>query len=59
MQNIVIQCGTNNISTDFPCHIADCIVDVGIIFVSKSITVNIINWSSILRDNISQSKGCR
>ena len=32
IQNIVVQCGTNNISTDSPRDIADCIVDVGNIF---------------------------
>ena len=42
IQNIVVQCGTNNISTDSPRDIADCIVDVGTIFRKKSNTVNII-----------------
>ena len=42
VQNIVVQCGTNNISTDSPRDIADCIVDVGTIFRRKSNIVNII-----------------
>ena len=32
VRNIVVQCGTNNISTDSPLDIADCIVDLGTIF---------------------------
>ena len=42
VRNIVVQCGTNNISTDSPHGIADCIVDVGTIFRRKSNMVNII-----------------
>ena len=42
IRNIVVQCATNNISTDSPRDIADCIVDVGTIFQRKSNTVNII-----------------
>ena len=42
VQNIVFQCRANNISTDSPWDIADCIVDVGTIFQRKSNTVNII-----------------
>ena len=42
VRNIMVQCGTNNISTVSPLYIADCIVDVGTIFRRKSNTVNII-----------------
>ena len=50
VRNIVVQCGTNNISTDSPRDIADCIVDVGTIFQRKSNTVNIITCGLIPRD---------
>ena len=50
VRNIVVQCGTNNISTDSPRDIADCIVDVGTIFRRKSITMNIIICGLIPRD---------
>ena len=50
VRNIVVQCGTNNISTDSPRDIADCIVDVGIIFWRKSNTLNIIICGLIPRD---------
>ena len=50
VQNIVVQCGTNNISNDSPRDIADCIVDVGTIFQRKSNTVNIIICGLIPRD---------
>ena len=42
VRNIVVKCGTNNISTDSPHGIADRIVDVGTIFRRKSNMVNII-----------------
>ena len=50
IQNIVVQCGTNNISTDSTRDIADCIVDVGTIFQRNSKTVNIIICGLIPRD---------
>ena len=50
VQNIVVQYRTNNISTDSPRDIADCIVDVGTIFWRKSNTVNIIICGLIPRD---------
>ena len=50
VRNIVVQPRTNNISTDSPRDIANCIVDVGIIFRSKFNTVNIIICSLIPRD---------
>ena len=52
VRNIVVQCGTNNISTDSPRDIADCIVDVGAIFRRKSNMVNIIICGLILLVNI-------
>ena len=42
VRNIVVQCRTNNISTDSPRDIADSIVDVDTIFRRKSNTLNII-----------------
>ena len=51
-QNIVVQGGTNNISTDFPCDIFDCIVDVDTICQRKSSTVNIIIRALIPRYKI-------
>ena len=42
VRNIVVLCETNNISTDFPRDIADCIVDVGMIFRRKSNSMKII-----------------
>ena len=50
VQNIVVQSRTNNISTDSPHDITDCIVDVGTIFQKKSNTVNIIICGLIPRD---------
>ena len=50
VRNIVLQCGTNNISTHSPRDTADCIVDVGIIFRRKSNTLNIIIFGLIPRD---------
>ena len=50
VRNIVVQCGTNNISNDSPRDIADCIVDVGIFFRRKSNTMNIIICGLIPRD---------
>ena len=50
VQNIVVQCEANNISTDSPRDIADCIVDVGTIFRRMSNTVNIIICGLISRD---------
>ena len=47
---MVVQCRTNNISTDSPRDIADCIKDVGTIFRSKSNTVNIIICGLIPHD---------
>ena len=47
---IIVQCGTNNISTDSPRDIADCIVNVDTIFRRKSNTVNIIICGLIPRD---------
>ena len=52
VRNIVVQCGTNNISTDSPRDIADCIVDVGTIFWRKSNMVNIIICGLILLVNV-------
>ena len=42
VRDIVVQGGTNNISTDSPRDIADIIVDVGTIFQRKSNMMNII-----------------
>ena len=50
VQNIVVQCEANNISTDSPRDIADCIVDVGTVFRRTSNTVNIIICGLISRD---------
>ena len=50
VRNIVVQCGTNNISTDSPRDIPDCMVDVGTIFQRNSNAVNIIMCGLILRD---------
>ena len=50
VRNIVVQCGTNNISTDSLCVIADSIVDVGTFLPRKSNMVNIIICGLILRD---------
>ena len=49
-QNIVVQCGTNNISTDSSRDTPQCIVDVDTIFRRKSSTVNIIICGLIPRD---------
>ena len=51
-QNIVVQGGTNNTSTDFPCYILDCIADVDTICRRKSSTVNIIIRALIPRYKI-------
>ena len=49
-RSIIVQCGTNKISTDSPSDIADCILDEGTIFWRKSNTVNIIMCGLIPRD---------
>ena len=36
VKNVVILCGTNNIPTDAPCDIADCIISLGSIFQKRS-----------------------
>ena len=51
VRNIVVQCGTNNISTDSRRDIADRIVDAGTIFRRKSNTVNIIKCGNRLLIN--------
>ena len=50
VENIAVQCETNNISTDSPSHIADCIIDVDTIFQRKSNMVNIIICGLIPHD---------
>ena len=50
VRNIVVQCGTNNISTDSPRDIAGCIVDVATIFRRQSNTGNITTCGLIPRD---------
>ena len=50
VRSIVVQCGTNNISTDFPRYFADCIVDQGTIFRRKSNTVKFTICGLIPRD---------
>ena len=50
VRSIVVQCGTNNISTDFPRDFADCIVDEGTIFRRKSNTVKFTICGLIPRD---------
>ena len=50
VRNIVVQRGTNNILTDSPRDIADCMVDVGTIFRRKSNTVHIIICGLVPRD---------
>ena len=49
-RSVIVQCGTNNISTDSPRDIADYIFDEGTIFRRKSNTANIIICGLIPRD---------
>ena len=50
VKNVVILCGTNNISIDTPRDIADCIISIGSILLKKSSGINVIICSLILRD---------
>ena len=50
VRSIVVQCGTNNISTDSPRDFPDCIVDEGTIFRRKSNTVKFTICGLIPRD---------
>ena len=49
VRNIAVQCGTNNILTDYPHDIVDCIIDVVTIFRRNSNMVNITICGLILR----------
>ena len=44
VRNIVVQCETNNISTDSRQHIADGIIDVGTLFSKKSVSGLILHY---------------
>ena len=48
--NVVILCGTNNISIDTPCNIANCITSIGSILQKKSSGINVSICGLILRD---------
>ena len=41
VKNVVILCGTNNISVDTPRDIADCIISIGSILQKKSSDINV------------------
>ena len=41
VKNIVILCGTNNIPTDIPCDIADCIISLDSIFQKRSSGIDV------------------
>ena len=49
MKNVIL-CGTNNISIDSPCDIADCIISIASIFQKKSSGINVTACCLILPD---------
>ena len=50
VKNVVILCGTNNISIDTPRDIADCIISIGFILQKKSSVINVSICGLIPRD---------
>ena len=50
VKNVVILCGTNNISIHTPRDIADCIISIGSILQKKSIGINVSIFGLIPRD---------
>ena len=50
VKNVVILCGTNNISIDTPRDIADCIISIGSILQKKSSRINVSICGLIPRD---------
>ena len=50
VKNVIILCGTNNISIDTPCDVADCIISIGSIFQKKSSGINVSICGLIPRD---------
>ena len=41
VKNVVVLCGTNNISIDTPRDIADCIISIGSVFQKKSSGIDV------------------
>ena len=50
LKNVVVLCGTNNLFTDSPLDIADCIVNIGSCLREKSSSVNVFICGLIPRD---------
>ena len=50
VKNVVILCGTNNVSIDTPRDIADCIISLGSILQKKSSGINVSIYGLIPRD---------
>ena len=50
LKNVVVLCGTNNLFTDSPMDIADCIVNIGFCLRKKSSSINVFIYGLILRD---------
>ena len=41
LKNVIILCGTNNVCTDFPYDIAQCLIDIGVCFRDRSSRITI------------------
>ena len=50
VKNVVVLCRTNNIPTDTPRDIADCIISIASIFQKKSSGINVSFYGLIPRD---------
>ena len=41
LKNVIVLCGTNNICTDFPYDMAQCLIDIGVCFQNRSSKIKI------------------
>ena len=50
LKNVIILCGTNNICTDSPYDIAQCLIDIGVCFRNRSSKIKIFISRNLARD---------
>ena len=50
LKNVIILCGTNNICTDSPYDIAQCLIDIGVCFQNRSSKIKIFISRNLPRD---------
>ena len=50
LKNVVVLCGTNNLYTDSPMDISNCIVNIDFCFREKSSSINVFIYGQISRD---------